>query len=153
MVRLLKHPAAFTILALMICSVPAAAQTEVPFAGTMTSDTTDVIVGDCFDYTEYTVAGSCMPLGHFTGFGSQRVSYCGPPDIEGDVTVFAGNGDQLAIHYIGTRMDLFSYTCDLSATGGTGRFAGAMVSGTLQIPAYNLDHPFDGTFEGTIVFP
>ena len=123
------------------------------FSGSTSSSTTYLDVGDCFDYTEYTVAGTCTSLGDFTGFGSQRVSYCGAPDVEGDLTIIADNGDQLSIHYVGTRTDLFTYACDMYSTGGTGEFQDAEMSGTLLIRDYDINHPFDTTFEGVIVLP
>jgi hypothetical protein len=141
------------ILVLLIGSVPAAAQTSIPFRGSTSSTTTYLNVGDCFDYTEYTITGTCTSLGDFTGCGSQRVSYCGAPDIEGDLTVIAANGDQISIHYVGTQVGLFSYMCDMEATGGTGEFQDAGMSGTVLIPDYGIDHPFDTTFEGVIEFP
>ncbi len=93
------------------------------------------------------------PLGRFTGVGRQRVSYCGAPDIEGKVTLTDENGDRLHLDYVGVRVDLFSYVCDLSVIKGTGRYKGATVQATLDIPYYSLDHPFDMTFDGTIQFP
>jgi hypothetical protein len=153
MVRLLQTPLGLTILGLLTLAGPATARAEEPFAGSTASDTTAVNVGDCFDYAEFDLAGCGTPLGTFTGSGKQTVNYCFGPDIEGDVTFTDENGDQLSIHYVGTRVDLFTYVCEMSATGGTGRYEGATVDGTLTIEDYSIDHPLDATFDGTIQFP
>jgi hypothetical protein len=144
---------ALTILGLFSLAAPTLAQTEEPFTGSTTSDTTSVNIGDCFDYAEFDLIGSGTSLGTFTGIGHQRVDYCDAPDIEGDVTFTDQNGDEISIHYVGSRVDLQRYVCAMSATGGTGRYEGATLDGTLTLTDYCIDHPFDATFDGTISFP
>jgi hypothetical protein len=153
MLRLLQTPLALTILGLLTLAAPAIAQTKEPFTGSTASDTTSADIGDCFDDAGFDLTGSGTTLGKFTGSGEQRVNYCFAPDIEGDVTFTDQNGDEISIHYVGARVDLFTYKCVMSATGGTGRYKGATVDGTLTIEGYSIDHPFDATFQGTIRFP
>ena len=134
----------------------AVAQSQQPFNGTVASATLSVKVGDCFEEEDFGAEGSGVPLGQFSAIGHQFVSYCAPPgdpDIEGDVTFTDENGDELSIHYAGTRLDPSTFICDMSATSGTGRYDGATVTAMLLIDNYDLDHPFDGTFDGTILFP
>jgi hypothetical protein len=149
----LQRPLALTMLGLFTLAAPALAQTEEPFTGSTTSDTNSVNIGDCFDCTEFNLTGSGTSLGTFTGSGHQRVDVCVAPDIEGEVTFTDQNGDEISIHYVGSRVDLLQYVCTISATGGTGRYEGAAVDGTLTITDYSIDHPFDATFDGTIRFP
>jgi hypothetical protein len=134
-------------------SVPASAQAKEPFSGSGTVTVTSVMVGDCIEDATYTVAGTGEPVGMFTGVGQQRVCYCEAPDIEGNVTFTAETGDQLSLYYIGTRVGLTSYVCDLVVTGGTGRYADATVDAVLTIENYSASGPFDLTYDGTICFP
>ena len=132
------------------------AQAQQPFNGSVASATLRVNVGDCFEEEDFGAAGTGVPLGQFSASGHQFVSYCAPPgepDIEGDVTFTDENGDELSIHYTGSRLDPSTFICDMSATSGTGRYDGATVTATLVIDNYDLAHPFDGTFDGTIFFP
>ena len=134
----------------------AVAQSQQPFNGTVASATLSVKVGDCFEEEDFGAAGTGVPMGQFSATGHQFVSYCAPPgepDIEGDVTFTDENGDELSIHYTGSRLDPSTFICDMSATSGTGRYDGATVTAMLLIDNYDLDHPFDGTFDGTILFP
>jgi hypothetical protein len=144
---------ALPLLGLLTLAAPSLAQTEEPFTGSTTSDPASVNVGDCFDYAEFNLTGSGTPLGTFTGSGQQRVDFCVAPDIEGDVIFTDQNGEQITIHYLGSRVDLFEYVCAMWATGGTGRYDGATVDGTLTIAEYRIDYPFEATFDGTIQFP
>ena len=153
MQALLRRALALVLPLLVLLTAPPPAEGQEPFAGMTASVATAENVGDCFDETDYVVMGKGTVLGHFTGGGTQRVSYCGAPDIQGDVTLTAADGDQLSLHYVGTRVDLNTYTCTVTATGGTRRFENAVVDATLVIPAYAIGHPFDGTFNGTIEFP
>jgi hypothetical protein len=140
--------------ALVVLSGLALAQTEEPFYGSGTFTPTSVKVGNCFDSAQYTAAGEGTPLGQFEGDGHQRVDYCGiGPDMEGDVTLTAENGDQISLHYVGKRLDPSTYLCTLVVTGGTGRYDGATVDATLLIENYNLSEPFDITMDGTIQYP
>jgi hypothetical protein len=151
MKRFIQSPLALAVVGLFTLAVSARAQD--PFTGTTASDTTSLNIGNCFDYTEFDLTGSGTPLGTFTGSGQQTVNYCFGPDIQGDVTLTDENGDQISLHYVGTQVDFFTYVCEISATGGTGRYQGATVTGTLTIEDYDLDHPFNATFDGTIQFP
>jgi hypothetical protein len=151
--RLLQTPLALAALGLLTVAASAPARAGDPFTGTTASDTTSLDIGDCFDYTEFDLTGCGTPLGKFTGRGQQTVNYCFGPDVEGDVTLTDENGDQISLHYVGTRVDLFTYVCEMSATGGTGRYQGATVDGTLTIEDYGIDLPFDASFDGTIQFP
>ena len=153
MSRFLATPLALAVLSLLTVAASAPVRAGDPFTGTTASDTTSLDIGDCFDYTEFDLSGSGTPLGNFTGSGRQTVNYCFDPDIEGDVILTDQNGDQISLSYVGIQVDLFTYVCEMSATGGTGRYKGATVNGTLTIEDYSIDHPFDATFDGTIRFP
>jgi hypothetical protein len=153
MSRFLATPLALAVLSLLTVAASAPVRAGDPFTGTTASDTTSLDIGNCFDYTEFDLIGSGTPLGNFTGSGQQTVNYCFGPDIEGDVTLTDEHGDQISLYYVGTRVDLFTYVCKMTATGGTGRYQGATVNGTLTIEDYSIDHPFDATFDGTIRIP
>ena len=156
MARVFRSPLVIAVLTWLSFSYSAEAQTQQPFNGSIASATLKVNVGNCFEEEDFRAAGSGDPLGQFSAVGHQFVSYCAPPgdpDIEGDVTFMDENGDELSIHYTGSRLDPAAFLCDMSATGGTGRYDGASVTATLLIDNYDLDHPFDGTFDGTIIIP
>ena len=153
MTRAFRSQSMITVLTSLTFCYSAQAQTQQPFNGSVASATLSVNVGDCFEEEDFGAAGSGVPLGQFSAIGHQFVSYCAQPDIEGDVTFTDENGDELSIHYTGSRLDPSTFICEMSATSGTGRYDGATVTATLLIENYDLDHPFDGTFDGTIFFP
>src|SRR5262249_7690330 len=123
-----------------------------PFSGSTVSQATSTLVGDCFDDVEYTVAGEASVLGHFTGVGHQRVSYCGGGGPGGGAAPPDQPGHHLDPAYVGVRQgDLSSYLVSAIITGGTGAFQGVTGSATLTIADYSPSRPFDAFIDGTLL--
>jgi hypothetical protein len=127
------------------------AQAGQQFAGSAVSEATSVTVGDCFDEVKYAVVGSASAVGRFTGVGHQRVSYCGGPDLEGELTLTDANGDQLNLSYAAARQGTSCYVGSITIMGGTGAYYGATGSAALTVKNYSPDRPFDAFFDGALL--
>ncbi len=116
----------------------------VPFKGKFTTSSTETgIVG----------TGTGSHIGRFTLVAEDQVSF---PNITGTVIITAANGDQIFATHTGMidpqANNMLKVHLDNTITGGTGRFAGATGS-------FSIDDLVDGstgtgnaTFDGTICY-
>ena len=139
-------PMAALILAAL--AIPAAAQTQVPFKGTFQGN--DTVIPP-------TITTAATGIGTHVGQLSLT-----------DVTTFtsgtgtghwiAANGDSIDTTIAGSfeptaTPDIFSFTEIHTITGGTGRFAGAQGSFTVERLASGVTFLTSGSFHGTITSP
>jgi hypothetical protein len=138
---------------------PAAAQNQVPFKGTMQGQDTDI------GATNTTV--TVLTLG--TGIGTLMGKFLFTQTVTVDVTNghdtgsahwIAANGDSIDTTIVGSGVPVvtpdglvFNITETNTITGGTGRFAGAQGSFTIQRVASPVTFLTSGSFHGTITSP
>jgi hypothetical protein len=136
--------------------VPAAVATQVPFKGTLQG--TDVDTG--FTPTTVTVAttgtGIGSHLGRFSFTQEVTVNITNGTDT-GSAHFIAANGDSIDTTIAGSGHPIapseFAITDVHTITGGTGRFAGAQGSFTVERHASGVTFLTSGSFDGTITPP
>ncbi len=137
-------------------AVPAAAQKQVPFNGTMQGDDTDI----GFTNTTVTVLTVGTGIGTLVG----QFSFTQTVTVEfatltatGSAQWFAANGDSISTTTTGSGQmiepGLFRIEDVHTITGGTGRFAGAQGSFTVKRLASGVTFLTSGSFDGTITPP
>lgn len=140
-------------------AVPAAAQKQVPFKGAMQGHDTDI------GSTDTTV--TVLTVG--TGIGTLVGNFSFTQTVTVDVTTghdtgsaqwFAANGHSLSTSITGSGEPMaapdgivFIITEIFTITGGTGRFAGAQGSFTMERVASPVTFFTSGSFHGTITSP
>ena len=138
-------------------AVPAAAQNQVPFKGAMQGNDTDI----GFTSTTVTVltvgTGIGTHLGQFSFTQTVTVEFTTGHDT-GSAQWFAANGDCVSTTIAGSGQPtgtpgVFSITEVHTITGGTGRFAGAQGSFTVNRLASGITFLTSGSFDGTITPP
>jgi len=144
------------ILATAAFAAPAAKNDGVPFKGTWQATETSVAFIFPFGYQEATVSGNATHLGRFTAHYAAVVNVSVYPLTATSAVEFvAANGDKL----FGTATGLATTAADpnffdiveqFTITGGTGRFAGASGSFTLNRILDNRTNVTSGAFAGTI---
>ena len=137
-------------------AIPAAAGNQVPFKGTMQGDDTDI----GFTNTTVTVLtvgkGIGAHLGQFSFTQTVTVEFATGHDT-GTAQWFAANGDSISTTIAGSgeviAPNLFRIEEFHTITGGTGRFAGAQGSFTMNRLASAVTFLTSGSYEGTITSP
>jgi len=136
-------------------AAPSAAQGATPFKGTIQAVETHVVA---FPTLYVNLNGS----GHATHLGRYTVSNQSVVDLltfagTGTAHIVAANGDSIFADVVGQGVtsgpDFFSIVEKYTITGGTGRFAGATGSFTVERLLSAITGVSSGTFEGTIVLP
>lgn len=144
------------VLAGSVLAAPATAAAALPFKGTLQSVESYVVN---FPIMSVTAGGS----GHATHLGLYTIRY----EVEvnlltlagaGSAQIISANGDVLYAELAGQASptevsDVFQVVEVFTITGGTGRFAGASGSITLDRTVNTLTGVTSGTFEGNILLP
>ena len=141
-----------------VLAIPAAAQSQVPFKGAMQGndvDTPGPSPGTVVTTTSGT--GVATNLGQFSFTQQVTVNPATFTDT-GSVHWVAANGDSIDTTLTGsieltTTPGVFSITEVHTITGGTGRFAGAQGSFTVERLASAVTFLTSGSFHGTITSP
>ncbi len=138
-------------------AVPAAAHNQVPFKGALQGHDTDI----GFTNTTVTVltvgTGIGTHVGQFSFTQTVTVDFTTGHDT-GSAQWFAANGDSVSTTIAGSgeptgTPGVFSITEVHTITGGTGRFAGAQGSFTVNRLASGVTFLTSGSYEGTITPP
>jgi hypothetical protein len=139
-------------------AIPAAAQNQVPFKGAMQGNDVDT-PGPSPGTVVVTTSGTGVAthLGHFS-FTQQITGNLATFTDTGSVHWVAANGDSLDTTLTGSieltaTPGVFSITEVHTITGGTGRFAGAQGSFTVERLASAVTFLTSGSFHGTITSP
>jgi hypothetical protein len=135
---------------------PALAREQVPFKGSLAAVETDVVQGG-------TLVVNGSGVGKATELGLFTMTFHADVDLStfigvGTITFTAANGDSLSASFIGQATptpdpNIFMLQEVATITGGTGRFAGATGSFTVQ-RVINLSTGISsGSFSGMILNP
>jgi hypothetical protein len=137
-------------------AIPAAAQKQVPFKGTMQG------LDEDSDFTPTTVkvttkgTGIATHLGQFTFRLVNTVTFPAGTSV-GSATFTAANGDTISATVTGSgeliAPDLISIMETYTITGGTGRFAGAQGTFIVERLASPVTFMTSGSFLGSITPP
>jgi hypothetical protein len=142
-----------------VLAVPAAAQKQVPFKGSMHGNDTDT----GFTSTTVTVlttgSGNCTRLGQFTFTLENTVDITNGTD-SGFAHFIAANGDIIDATFVGSGEAtvtpdgvVINITETYTITGGTGRFEGAEGIFIMERVASPVTFLTSGSFQGTITSP
>ena len=140
---------------------PAAAQKQVPFKGTIQGQDTDKgFTSPGMFLVETNGTGIGTLLGQFSFTQEVTVSFANFTDT-GSAHWIAANGDSIYTTVAGSAVPgpvVFKITEIHTITGGTGRFAGAQGSFTVERthnvePSADGTHVTSGSFHGTITSP
>ena len=136
---------------------PVAAANQVPFRGSLQGAETDVVQPPATLLVDGNGTGIATHLGQFTATWEATVNLENNSGI-GSFRFVAANGDSIFVTTVGQAElteppDVFRVVEINTITGGTGRFAGAKGSFTLE-RLVNLTTGFtSGSFHGTITSP
>ena len=137
--------------------VPAAAQNQVPFKGAFQGNDTDSAFSP--PYVTVTTSGTGIGalVGQFSFTLVNRVNFVAGTET-GSATLIAANGDSITATIAGSAEstadpNVISITEIYTITGGTGRFAGAQGSFTVERLANKATFFTSGSFHGTITSP
>jgi hypothetical protein len=142
-----------------VLAVPAAAQNQVPFKGTMQGHDTDI------GFTDTTVTVLTVGTGNGTHLGQFLFTQTTTVDLTqgsdtGSAHWVAANKDTIDTTIVGfgvPRVTPDRIVIDITEintiTGGTGRFAGAQGTFTIQRVASPVTFLTSGSFQGTITSP
>jgi hypothetical protein len=156
------YPAASLALAVVVVAGltgPAAAGTQVPFAGSFEGERTDRIpLTQTTVLDRWEMAGTAAHLGRFELVLEAVVDFgTVPPTGAGTATFVAANGDRLFAEFAGYSEPVapgFIRIVEIGIiTGGTGRFAGASGSYTSRRLTSLFTNETVGSFEGSISAP
>jgi hypothetical protein len=154
-IRRALFPAAVAATAVSVASIAVSAvAAETPFKGTFNGVETSVVV---FPFSSVTRdgTGNATHLGKYTSHASLRVNVMTGLGT-GVETFTAANGDTLSTSVVGQGTPIgippimLSIVEVYTITGGTGRFAGATGSFTLENTLDLTTHVSSGTFSGQI---
>jgi len=137
--------------------LPAAAQTQIPFNGTFQGNDTDT----CFSFPTVCVTTTGTGIGTLVGqfsFTLENTVNLSNGTEAGSATLIAANGDSITTTVVGSGErtaihGVISITEIYTITGGTGRFAGAQGSFTVNRLASGITFLTSGSFHGTITSP
>jgi hypothetical protein len=137
-------------------AVPAATQPHVPFKGTLQGQDVDSrFTGTTVDVTT-TGTGIGTLLGKFSFTEEVTVTFASLTSA-GSAQFTAANGDRIDTTVAGSGIPItpseISITEVFTITGGTGRFADAQGSFTVERVASAITFTTSGSFEGTITSP
>jgi hypothetical protein len=151
---------AFAFLALLGLASPASAGEQVPFRGSLDGDVTVTTINPQVPLVvqvDIAAAGRANHLGAFTVVIPHIVNRA-TRSAEGDYTFTAANGDTVTAHFTGVSAPTATpgvlYIEETATiTGGTGRFAGATGSFTVERWYDTIAGTTQGSFEGTLSSP
>jgi len=146
-----------TPLIMLIASTPAWAGEQVPFSGSLQAHETIVSQGPGFFVTDGIGEGIATHLGRFTLTWEFTVNTTDGTG-SGPARYIAANGDQIFMTAVGSSEPtatpgVFHITEIQIITGGTGRFAGAKGSFTVDRLVDLATGLTSGSFHGTITSP
>ena len=141
-------------------AVPAAAQKQVPFKGSLQGHEIDTPQGGPPPTTlivDGSATGIATHVGQFS-FTYQLTVTLSSGTATGSANLIAANGDSIDTTIAGSveptaTPHVFSFTETNTITGGTGRFAGAQGSFTVNRLASGVTFLTSGSFHGTITAP
>ena len=152
----IRHPlfvGLVTAFAVLLASVAVTAvAAETPFKGTVNAVETGQVVFPT-RFLDRTGTGNATYLGKYTEHVVMQINI---PTLSsmGTATFAAANGDTLSAHVLGqatrTGPTALSIVEDYTITGGTGRFADATGSYTLNSTVDQVTGASSGTFSGAI---
>jgi hypothetical protein len=150
-----KSLLAATFLAVAFASL-AVASDQVPFRGSLAAVETDVVQGGTL-IVDGSGVGNATQLGQFAATFHVEVDLSTLIGV-GTITFTAANGDSLSASFIGhatptSDPNIFMLEEVMTVTGGTGRFAGATGSFTLERVINLSTGVSSGSFSGTISNP
>jgi hypothetical protein len=148
---------AVTALILAAVAIPAAAQTQVPFKGTIQGQQTETPLSPPNVSATITATGTGTHVGEFSLTEEMTISHA-TFTATGSAHFVAANGDSIDTTLVGSAEPtstpgLFSVTEVHTITGGTGRFAGAQGSFILERLLSGATLSTSGSFHGTITSP
>jgi hypothetical protein len=136
--------------------VPAAAQKQVPFKGVLQGNDTDTCFSSPIVCVTTNGTGTGTLLGKFS-FTLENTVNILTGTSTGSGHFIAANGDTIDVTIVGSgeliAPDVISITETYTITGGTGRFAGAQGSFTVERLASPVTFMTSGAFDGTITSP
>ena len=143
-----------------VLAVPAAAQKQVPFKGTIQGQDTDIGFTSPGMFELVTNGtGNCTLLGRFSFFLKITINVANGTDT-GSGHLVAANGDSVDVTFAGSSEPtstpdgvVFSITEIYTITGGTGRFARAQGSFIMERVADPQKFITYGSFHGAITSP
>ena len=146
--------AAMSLIAVLTSS--ALASEQVPFKGSLAAVETDVVQGGTL-IIDGSGVGNATELGRFT-MTFHAEADLGTLIAVGTATFVAANGDTLSTSFVGQGTptpdsNVFTVEEVETITGGTGRFAGATGSFTLERVVNLVTGISSGSFSGTISNP
>jgi hypothetical protein len=149
--------AVLAVLAVLGLAGPAAAGVQVPFKGSLEGDVTHTPLAPPFDSVFVDATGNATQLGQFTLDIPHVVNRATRTAI-GSYEFTAANGDMVYADFTGIAMPTSTpgvlYIEETATiTGGTGRFAGATGSFTVERWYDTIAGTTSGSFEGTISSP
>jgi len=152
-----KAGLALAVLAVLSLAGPVAAGEQVPFKGSLVGDVTITPLDPPFLSVDIDAAGAATQLGRFTLDIPHVVNLATRVAI-GTYEFTAANGDALFADFTGhstpTETPGVLYIVEVATiTGGTGRFAGASGSFTVERWYDTVSGTTTGYFEGTISAP
>jgi hypothetical protein len=137
-------------------AVPAAAQKQVPFKGTMQGLDKDTAFTSTTVSVTTTGTGIATHLGQFSFRLDNTVTFATGTSA-GSATFIAANGDSISATVTGSgefiAPDLISIMETYTITGGTGRFAGAQGTFIVERLASPVTFMTSGSFLGSITSP
>jgi hypothetical protein len=150
------YPAMAAMILTAAMAVTAAAQNQVPFKGAMQGTDADSNFTNTTGSVSTTGTGIGTLLGQFSFTQEVTVNFASSTDT-GSAHWIAANGDSIYTTIAGsgepTDTGLLRITEIHTITGGTGRFAGAQGSFTVERLASPVTFLTSGSFHGTITSP
>ena len=148
---------ALAALTLLVLACPVAAGQQVPFHGSLAGVFT---ITDTFPFATVSanLTGNATHLGRFTLALPHTVDLSAtPPSAIGTFVFIAANGDTVTGTFVGAvdsaAPPVVHVTEPATITGGTGRFAGASGSFTIERSLNLVTLTTSGSFNGTISSP
>ena len=135
---------------------PVAAGEQVPFKGSLNGDVTVAPLAPPLLHVDVEATGKATRLGKFT-LGIPHVVNAAKGTAKGTYEFTAANGDTLTADFTGTATPIGGGVLYIeetaTITGGTGRFAGATGTFTVERWFDTIAGTTVGSFEGTISSP
>ena len=147
---------ALAVLTVVSLAGPTAAQEQVPFKGSLEGDVTVIPIGPPYVSVLVEAGGNATQLGLFTLDIPHIVNRANRTAV-GTYQFTAANGDTLTADFTGLAVliapGLLYIEEEATITGGTGRFAGATGSFSVERWYDTIEGTTFGSFEGTISSP
>jgi hypothetical protein len=147
---------ALAVLVILGLTGPAGAQQQVPFKGSFEGDVTVAPLAPPFLQVDVEAMGKATHLGRFTLDIPHVVNRANGTAV-GSYEFTAANGDTLTANFTGSAVPIAPGVLYIEEiviiTGGTGRFAGATGSFTVERLYDTVAGMTEGSFEGTISAP